>query len=280
MGEAAETATAFKTSFDTLHALIYFAPEAHERLTAVGLRPGSMTYFASRCAPMGAIGPAAAAATFYNFNPDRIARALPRAWTLASPEAVVAARLAAVDDAYRRLLGDEVLASAEVAEAAALAREATTVCRPEGRPLYAGHASLPWPDKPHLVLWHALTLLREHRGDAHVAALTLHGVPGLAALITHTATGKGTAAEAAKRTRGWSDEQWDACVAQLTADGVLDPAGLTERGWDLREQVEAATNAASEDPWRHLGEEKTTRLHELCLPLSRTVVDAGAIPGQ
>ncbi|QRP44985.1 hypothetical protein [Amycolatopsis sp. FDAARGOS 1241] len=279
MGEAADAAKKFKGTFDTLHSLIYFVPEAEQHLTAAGLRPGRMTYFASRSAPMGAVGAGVVAATFYNFNPEVIERHVPHAWTLATPEAVLEARLNAVDEAYLRLLGDEILQSDEVAEAAELAREATDGCPPEGRALYAGHASLAWPVKPHLVLWHALTLLREHRGDAHVAALLLHGLTGLDALVTHVASGAGFTPEMAKRTRGWSEQQWDAAVNRLSRQGVIGPDGdLTDKGADLRERVEAATNAASEEPWTHLGEEKSIRLAELCRPLSRAVVKAGAFP--
>ncbi|WIX79545.1 hypothetical protein QRX50_01660 [Amycolatopsis carbonis] len=278
MGEAAEAAKKFKGTFDTLHSLIYFVPEAEEHLTAAGLRPGRMTYFASRSAPMGAVKADVVAATFYNFNPEIIERHIPCAWTLATPEQITEARFNAVDAALSRLLGDEIHAET-TAEAAELAREATDGCRPEGRALYAGHASLAWPEKPHLVLWHALTLMREHRGDAHVAALMLHGLDGLAALVTHVASGAGFTPDMAKSTRGWSDEQWDAEVARLANQGVIGPDGdLTDKGTDLRERVEAATNAASEGPWRHLGEEKSTRLAELCRPLSRAVVKAGAFP--
>ncbi|WP_326568539.1 hypothetical protein VSH64_43420 [Amycolatopsis rhabdoformis] len=278
MGEAADVAKKFKGTFDTLHSLIYFVPEADEHLAAAGLRPGRMTYFASRSAPMGAVDAGVVAATFYNFNPALVAKHIPRAWTLASPEQVVAARFGAVDAAYRRLIGDELDTEA-TREAAELAREATDGCGAEGRALYAGHASLDWPTQPHLVLWHALTLLREHRGDAHVAALMLHGLDGLGALVTHVASGAGFTPEMAKRTRGWSDEEWDAEVARLAGQGVIGPDGdLTDKGAELRERVEAATNAASEGPWRHLGEEKSARLAELCRPLSRAVVKAGAFP--
>ncbi|MGW4483414.1 SCO6745 family protein [Amycolatopsis sp. NPDC004368] len=278
MGEAAEAAKKFKGTFDTLHSLIYFVPEADEHLAATGLRPGRMTYFASRSAPMGAVGPGVVAATFYNFNPALVEKYIPRAWTLATPEQVTEGRFKAVDAALTRLLGDEIHAET-TAEAAELAREAVAGCESEGRALYAGHASLDWPEKPHLVLWHALTLLREHRGDAHVAALMLHGLHGLAALVTHVASGAGFTPEMAKSTRGWSDEQWDAEVARLADQGVIGPDGdLTDKGTKLRERVEAATNAASEGPWRHLGGEKSARLAELCRPLSRAVVKAGAFP--
>lgn len=275
---AARTAGQVYRALEPLHVLVYFAPEAGERLTGAGLRPGRMGYFASRSAPMGAVGPGTVAATFYNFNPEVIARHIPRAWTLATPQQVLDARLQAADEALRRLLGDAV-DSADVAEAAELAREATQGCAPEGRPLYAGHADLPWPTDPHLVLWHAATLLREHRGDGHIAALVQHGLGGLAALVTHTAAGRGFTEPAAKLTRGWSDEQWAAAVEELQEQGLLAADGkLTPSCVELRTSLEAATDQAATAPYRRLGEEKSQRLRALGKTLSRTVIAAGAFP--
>ncbi|WP_410575537.1 SCO6745 family protein [Amycolatopsis sp. cmx-4-61] len=268
----------FKSAFDSLHAFVYFAPEVDAAFAGVGLRPGRMPYFAGRAAPMGAVGADVVAATFYNFNPEVVARTIPRAWTLATPEQVLDARLDGTDRALTRLLGEHVK-SDEVAEAAELAREATAGCRPEGRPLYAGHSGLPWPGEPHLVLWHAVTLLREHRGDGHIAALVLEGLGGLEALVTHSATGRGFVTPAAKLTRGWSDEQWTAAESRLKDRGVLDAEGaLTDAGVALRDRLEAATETAARGPWEHLGAERTVRLEELCRGLSRRVVDAGAFP--
>ena len=77
---------------NSLHSCVYFSPEGDQEYVAAGLRPGRMGYFASRSAPMGEVGPAVVAATFYNFNPALIARHIPRAWTLATPAQVLAAR--------------------------------------------------------------------------------------------------------------------------------------------------------------------------------------------
>lgn len=265
-------------ALEPLHAFLYFAPESDEHYTAVGLRPGRMGYFASRSAPMGAVSPGVTAATFYNFNPELVARFLPRAWTLATPETVIGARFAAVEAAQRRLFGAEVLASPELAEAAGLAREATTALRPEARPLYAGHADLDWPDAPHLVLWHAVTLLREYRGDGHVLALLANGLSGVEAIVTHTATGRGFTREAGQALRGWSDEQWDGAADSLAARGLMDADGLTAAGVALRERVEAETDRLDEAAWRHLGVERTERLVELGRQLSRVIVANGAFP--
>ena len=156
---------------NSLHSLIYFAPETEQHLTSVGLRAGRMCYFAGRAAPMGAVSGGVVTATFYNFSPGLVARSVPAAWELASPAVVTGARLAAADAALTRLLGPDVIASADMITLAALLRDAAGACGAEGRPLYAGHADLDWPDAPHLVMWHAVSLLREYRGDGHVCAL-------------------------------------------------------------------------------------------------------------
>ena len=265
---------------DPLHSLSYFVPETEEKLTEVGLRPGRMCYFAGRSAAMGAVGAAVVSATFYNFNPSLVQRHIPRAWTLASPADVLAARLAAVDLALRRLLGADVIGSAELAEAAALARDASQACTPEGRPLFAAHAELDWPTEPHLQLWHAATLLREHRGDGHLAALIRHDLNGIDAIVSDTATGRGFVESAAKVLRGWSEEEWAASVRRLQERELLDEAGtgLTEQGQALRARVEADTDEMAVAPWRRLGETKALRLTEIARSLSRRVIEAGAFP--
>lgn len=276
MSAAALAGRAFRAT-NSLHSMVYFAPEAEEEFTAIGLRPGSMPYFASRSAPMGAVSGGVTAATFYNFSPAMVARHIPRAWTLATPADVLAARLRVVDRALRRLLADAVT-SDEVVELGALAREASTALTPEGRPLYAGHADLEWPDEPHLVMWHAITLLREYRGDGHIAALVASGLSGIDALITHCATGRGMTMQAAQRLRGWTDEQWSQALNGLKLRGLLSDEQLTAAGAALRDQVENDTDRMDVAAWEHLGEERTVRLIELGKSLSRTITANGAYP--
>ncbi|WP_375478352.1 hypothetical protein [uncultured Jatrophihabitans sp.] len=265
-------------ALEPLHAMIYFAPEAEPEYTAVGLRPGRMGYFASRSAAMGPVSAGVVTATFYNFSPALVGRHIPRAWSLASVDDILAARLRAVDAALRRLLGADTVASADVREAAELARAATAGLPPEGRPLFAAHAGLPWPDEPHLVLWHAVTLLREFRGDGHLAALLDAGLTGLQALQTHTATGHGFTRGAAQQLRGWTDEEWADAAESLRARRLLDDEGLTAGGIATRDGVERATDRMAVAPWRTLGVEKTARLAELGKGLSRQVAANGAFP--
>jgi hypothetical protein len=266
---------------NSLHSLIYFVPETEQQLTAVGLRPGRMCYFAGRAAPMGAVGPGPVTATFYNFSPGLVARSIPAAWELASPDTVVKARFAAVDAALTRLLGPDVIASDDMVTMAALVREAASACSAEGRPLYAGHADLDWPDAPHLVMWHGISLLREHRGDGHTCALVSAGLSGIEALVTHTATRKGFVPEFARASRGWSQEQWDGAADDLAARGLLDGDGaLTETGNALRAQVEDDTDRMAAQPWQHLGDSGTEEVVRIGKAMTRTVLAAGAFPAE
>ncbi|MDP9430058.1 MAG: hypothetical protein M3Q47_14840 [Actinomycetota bacterium] len=264
---------------EPLHNHVYFSPEQDEYLTGVGLRPGRMCYFAGRASAMGAVGPGTVVTTFANFAPALVARHVPRAWTLATPEQVLAARLDGARASLTRLLGGtEAAAAPEVAELAGLLREACTALSPEGRPLYAGHADQPWPDEPVLSLWHGATLLREHRGDGHIACLLRAGMTGLESLVTHTLTGRGFTEAAAKATRGWSDEEWAAACGRLAERGLIADGALTDEGDRLRAEVETGTDALSAAPWQHLGPEGTARVTELGRALSRRLVGNGAYP--
>jgi hypothetical protein len=264
---------------EPLHSHVYFAPEHDERLAAVGLRPGRMAYFAGRAAPMGAVGAGVVTATFGNFSPSLVAHHVPRCWSGTTPEQAVAARLDAARSSLTRLLGGpEAAAADDVVELGGLLREACTALTPEGRPLYAGHADQPWPDEPVLVVWHAATLLREHRGDGHIAALVRSGLSGLEALVTHTLTGRGFTLPAAKATRGWSDEEWAAAERALGARGLVADGALTDAGVQVRAALEEETDALSAAPFEHLGVERTERVADLAGSLAGRLVAGGAYP--
>ncbi|MEU4159159.1 hypothetical protein [Actinoplanes sp. NPDC026670] len=265
-------------SAEALHGLIYFAPEAHQRYAALGIDPRA-GYFASRAAAMGPVGPGAVTAAFFNFNPELVARALPSAWEHATPAAVLAARLDAADAALTRVLGDAI-GSAGMCEAAELARRAaeSVAGRPEGRALFAAHAALPWPQAPHLILWQAQTVLREFRGDGHVAALLLAGLTGLEALVLHVTSGE-VPRGFVQRSRGWSDEQWAAATDRLRERGLIDgdePA-LTDRGRAQREWIEAATDRLAAPAYAVLGAGGCARFVELIAPMSRAVLESGSL---
>lgn len=264
-------------TLEPYHAMFYFSPEAREANAAAGLKGYWMGYFASRAAPLGLVSANVVAATFYNFHPRMVARSIPDAWSFSKPEKVIAARYSSADAVLRRLLGDTI-DSAEMAEAAALARTAAEACDVAGRALFAAHASLPWPEEPHMVLWHATTLLREFRGDGHIAALMAEGIDGCEAHLTLVGTGA-MPREAIQPHRGWSDEEWDAAQQRLIVRGWLDDSGtLTERGKQGRQAIEERTDMLAERPWQALGDDRSERLHTLVWPLSDRIVRSGGIP--
>ncbi|TXS44817.1 SCO6745 family protein [Streptomyces sp. t39] len=266
-------------ALNPLHSTVYFSPDLGTELGALGLEDPNAVYFAARSAAMGAVGAGTVAATFYNFNPELVARFVPAVWETAEPAAVLDARLRAADTTLRRLLGEEVVASPELAEAAALALRATEACTPHAKPLYAAHADLPVPDAPHLAYWHAATLLREHRGDAHLAALLHAGLDPLEALVSHTATGKGMAPRWILATRGWRRADWEAAQDRLRSRGLLDAEGaLTDAGTALRAEVEEHTDRMDLAPYEHLGAEAVERLTELGRGFLLTAFAAGAFP--
>jgi hypothetical protein len=266
-------------ALNSLHSTHYFSPDLERELGGIGVTHPRAVNFAVRAAALGPVGPGTVAATFYNYKYELVARHVPAVWRTAAPERVLAARMRAVDATLRRLLGEEAVASAEMAEAARLALRAAEACSRSARPLYAAHADLPVPDAPHLAFWHAATLLREHRGDGHLTVLVGAGLDGLEALVTHTATGRGMAPKWVLGTRGWSAAEWDAAVARLRGRGLLDDAGeLTERGAALRDEIERETDRLDAAPYEHLGAEGVARLTELGTAFARTAFAAGAFP--
>lgn len=267
---------------EPLHAFIYFVPEADEQYEAAGLEPGRMGYFASRGAALGPVSAEMVIATFFNFWPGLVRPVIPRAWDLAPVERILDARLAAADAALRRGLGDEACDSAEMVELGGLLRRAADAAaeHPEGRPLFAAHAALAWPDDPHLVVWWAETLLREFRGDGHLAALVAEGVTAPEALVVHAASGEVPAA-ALQLTRAWPADDWAAAEESLDARGWLDRTGetptLTDAGRAHRQWVEDVTDARALPAYEVLGAEGCDRVRTLARPFSRAVIDAGLL---
>ena len=185
----------------------------------------------------------------------------------------MAARFAAVDAACRRLLGDEVVASdgdAPRRRPGAPRRRRRRAGGSRGRPLAAAHADVAWPAEPHLVLWHAQSILREYRGDGHIALLVVHGLSGIEALVTHAAAGD-VPAQVLRSTRGWPEDAWDAAVEALRRRGWLeqgDPLRFTEWGAAQRRAIEDGTDALAAAPYDVLGEEGCAELRALVRPWS------------
>lgn len=262
-------------ALEPYHAVTYFAPEAQAACTALGTRGYWMSYFALRAAPLGAAPPELVTAVFYGFAPRLVSRAVPDTWAVASPQRFLEVRLEAVDAALHRLLGAEVLQSPAMAEAAELAHEAALAAPTAGRPLGAANSALPWPDAPHLVLWQAQTVLREQRGDGHVAALLANGLDPVESLVLFAADSP-LDTDGIRTRRGWTEDEWVAGTDRLLDRGLVDAAGpATAAGRALRDGVEERTNALADAPVATLGDTRAARLAELVGPMVRAIVTGG-----
>ncbi|MEU3918430.1 hypothetical protein [Streptomyces sp. NPDC029004] len=264
---------------EPLHAVVYYAPEVFEEFAALGYETAERwpSYFPLRSAPLGAPEARQVASAFYSFSPHKVAEHIPAAWDIAAPDEVLAARIRGIDRAYRTILGDRV-DSPELAEAAALARRAAEAVNTAGRPLAAANAALAWPGEPHLVLWQAATILREHRGDGHLTALLTAGLDPVESLVSFAAVG--AASEKTFRSRGWSEEEWEAARERLVARGLLDADGVTGAGRALRAEVERHTDELAAAPWAALGDEGRDRLADLLGPFWVEVLGTGMMPGE
>ncbi|MFE9129777.1 hypothetical protein ACFYOF_30860 [Streptomyces sp. NPDC007148] len=265
---------------EPLHALLYYAPEAFEEAAALGYGIGERwpSYFPYRAAPLGAVGGERAASAFYSFSPRMVAEHIVPAWRVARPEAVLKARERAVDRVYRSILSDRV-DSPELARAAALARHAAEAANTAHRPLAAANAELPWPRAPHQQLWHAATILREHRGDGHLAALLVAGLDPVESLVSFAAIG--AASVERFESRGWTSQEWAAARDRLVARGLVNQDGTaTEAGRELRRRVEQHTDELAAQPWLASGPAAAAELADLLGEFWVAALSSGLLPSE
>src|SRR5208282_6645941 len=115
--EVAWSPRAMWTLFEPIHAVTYFAPEARSAFEEAGLRGFWRGYFAGRAAPLGPAGAAVVTASFFNFAPAFVARAVPGVWELVTPDEALRIRVAGATEALNHLLTGQ---EADVAAAAGL----------------------------------------------------------------------------------------------------------------------------------------------------------------
>ncbi len=260
---ASQVARRMWTLFEPIHAVTYFSAEARAAFEGAGVRGFWRGYFAGRSAPLGQMTAAPVAASFYTFAPQMVGRALPGVWDLITPEQALATREAGAVAALNRLLGDvtdDTGVAADMLAAAAAGLDCS------GRVLAGANAALPVPADPVARLWHAATVLREHRGDGHFAALLAADVDGCESNVLRA--GFDLPRETIQPLRGWTDEQWAEAAARLTARRVIGSDGTpTPAGTALRAGIEATTDAAAARPWPDQG--FAADLAEVLYPIAR-----------
>lgn len=236
-----DTARRLHQLIEPVHLVAYFADEPDQALLALGLRNTWDAYFAGRAAPLGHAPAEVVDAVFYNFAPGEVARHIPHVWTITTPEAALTARRQGCTAALRRILGD-LAGTTTLTRAADLATTAATSAPTHGRALYAALRTLPIPDEPVARLWHAATLLREHRGDGHNAALVAAGIGGTEAHVLH-ALAEGMRPEQFGRIHHLPTAQLTAVVDGMRDRGLIDDSGLlSDVGRKTKEHIESITD--------------------------------------
>ncbi|MBV6698189.1 SCO6745 family protein [Kitasatospora aureofaciens] len=251
--------------FEPVHSVTYFSPEGSDAFEAAGLHGGWRGYFASRAAPLGAVDAPPVIAAFFSFSPTVVERALPEVWTHASPERTLAARVEGSSAALARLL--EHVEPDQVELAATALEQAAARLDCAGRVLAAANAALPRPTDLYGRLWQAATVMREHRGDGHVAALVAAGLDGCEAVVIRCAMD--VRREVLQPRRGWTDEEWEAAAARLVERGWLTAEGaVTELGRIRHQSLEAATDLAAARVWENYPRSELDGLAAALKPIS------------
>jgi hypothetical protein len=262
------------TLIEPIHALTYFSPLSQEAFESAGLHGFWRGYFAGRAAPLGAVEAGPVTALFFGFAPEFVARAIPEVWSMCEPHRALAVRLVGVDAALRQLMADHVAASGVVRASDMLCAACEPIAQ-DRRAMFAANAALAWPDDPHLRLWHAATLLREHRGDGHVSALQVAELDPCEAHVLRVVA-SGVTPESIRPYRGWGDEEWTGAIERLHARGHLNRSGEpSDAGRDAHRSVEALTDRLASAPADALD---LDALDELLQPMRQAVATSGLIP--
>ena len=241
---------------------VYFAPECHEEYARLGFDPSARTtkgvampdgvaYFTSRGSILGQVPGDVVAATFAVFNPATVVPAVALGWTRTDATTIGAARTRGATAHLTRVLGHD---PAGLDRANELLDRATQDLRPEGKPLFAGLRALGLPGDPMGDMWRRADMLREFRGDAHIAAWTSAGLDAVeVGLLTELYWKLPMGSYI--RSRAWSPEELDAGRARLAERGLIAGDGFTDAGRALREEVELATDRQCRPAIEALGDD-------------------------
>jgi hypothetical protein len=250
---------------EPIHAVTYFTPEALTAFQEAGLRGFWRGYFAGRSAPLGAVSAAPVLACFFSFAPVMVERALPGVWELITPQVALQVRATGAVAGLTRIAGEVGLGAAELAEANQLLEQVLAGLDHSGRVLGAVNAALPRPDDPYAKLWLAATIVREHRGDGHIAALVAAGLGACETIAWRCVNDLDR--PVLQAARGWTDDEWSAALAALTERGWLDSSAQpTALGVEGFRDVELRTDVTAAPAWRGVDAD---RLAQLLGPLSQ-----------
>ena len=225
-----------RDAIEPIATICYWSEPAYDAYAALGLDV-LQGYVWSRGCVLGEPDGSVVAAAFGVFEPGLIGQLYDAARAAAGLADIRAAREAGAVAALRTVLG----APEQVAEVTGALRRAAEAMDTAGRPLFAGLAGMPWPADELGRLWHACAMLRELRGDSHLAACMAAGLTGLQANIL-TELQVGWPLHSYTATRGWPPEAMNLATISLRVRGLIGDDALTGAGASLRADIEEATD--------------------------------------
>jgi hypothetical protein len=242
----------------------------NERLAQLGL-DFLTSYVGGRGACLGEPAGAVVAAAFAWFEPGLVTTLWDAARTAVPLDRLVQACDESTVASLREILADE-----DPGEAASLLADAAEAADGMGRPLFSGRRADGRPQDAVHCLWWACGLVREHRGDSHVAAAAAAGLDPIEMnVLTELWIGMPLLSYTA--TRGWSPDAMHRAVARLENRGWIREGGLTDEGLAVRTSIEQRTDAQEQPIVAALGD----RLEEVCARLNhwgQLCIEAGAFP--
>ena len=251
----------------------YSADEPNEAMFALGFTNYWDTYFAGRAAPLGLAPAEVVDALFYNFAPGEVARHIPKVWRTTTPESAIATRQSGCANALRRILGDRVDSPA-FACATELLIKAAISAPSEGRPMYAALRTIAIPDDVVTRLFHAASLLREHRGDGHIAALMVEDVGRLEAHVL-LALDMNMPAEKFGRIHHLPPAQLAAVINGMRDRRLIgDDGWLSEQGRAVKQRVESLTDRLAARPYESLTAGELDELIDALEPIAAVLLAA------
>jgi len=274
------SATTARRMFELLEPIClvtFLADESGEELAALGHRTYWDGYFAGRAAPLGRVPAEVVHAAFYNFAEGEAARHIPSAWETVPPEVSFAAWRRGSVASVRRILGAELADSPGLARASDLITKAATSAPTNGRVLYAGWRTLEVPSDPVTRLWHSATMLREHRGDGHIAALVGARIGGTEAHVLSALEMGIHPPESFGRIHHLPKERLAAVMAGLRERGLVDADGrFTDAGRETKQRIEDLTDELAAAPYDALSAAELAELIAELEPITARLVAAGS----
>tara|TARA_B100000700_G_scaffold329219_1_gene450021 strand:- start:13352 stop:14239 length:888 start_codon:yes stop_codon:yes gene_type:complete len=268
----------FARAAEPLHSCSYYADEITQ-FDRVGYSGWWHAYFAYRSAPLGPASSAEVTEVFYNFAPRMVARAVPGCWDILNPRQTRTMHLELVEAALSRIF-NEYNFIAPLDPLVDSLRTGLTGLNSEDRPLFGAWADESWPQSSLLGLWHASTLLREYRFDAHNLALRNAGISGLGSHLLMAADGRGTP-QVIQKIRGWTQQEWDSEASLLHERGWLDSTmGYTELGRIERKLIESETDNGCLELCSALDKSTLTNALSVLEAIAQYLIEFDVVPGR